>query len=121
MDPLFVFLIALVFLLLLFLALLIRRSSSLEQRLESLQLAKSSQSVRYGKLTEQWIPLAKEFPYNAEDFRFIGSPIDGVVFDSDEVVLCEFKAAGSQLSEKQRRIKELVENGKVKWYEFRAR
>jgi len=77
-------------------------------------------SVRYGKLSEQWIPLAKDFPHNSANFRFLGSPIDGVAFDDDEIIFCEFKAAGSRLNDKQKHIKELVEKKKVKWLEFRT-
>ena len=92
----------------------------LRGKLSELQFAKSSQSVRYGKLSEQWIPLAKYFPYNSANFRFLGSPIDGIAFEDDGIILCEFKAAGSRLSDKQKRIRELVEKKKVKWLEFKV-
>jgi predicted Holliday junction resolvase-like endonuclease len=116
-----------VFLLLLSIALFaallftIKKLFSLKQELEDLRFQKSSQAVRYGKLTEQFIPFTEQFPFDPALFRFLGEPVDGIIFDSDSVVFCEFKTGKSQLSQKQRRIKELVESGKVKWLEFRLR
>ncbi len=101
------------------LAFLLKKNSELEEIISDLKFSKSSQSSRYGKAVEQWIPFAEEFPLDAGNFRFLGSPIDGVAFEDDKIVLCEFKTASSQLSEKQKRIKELVRKGKVDWLEFR--
>jgi len=98
-----------------------RQSSELRQELSELQFAKSSQSVKYGKLSEQWIPLSESFPYNAESFRFLGSPIDGVAFEDDKIVFCEFKANKAGLSERQKKIKELVKERKVEWFELKAK
>ena len=114
-------LFAAIVLLLFFVALLLKRNSELEELLESTKFSKSSQSSRYGKAVEQWIPFAESFPLDASNFRFIGSPVDGVSFEDDRIVFCEFKAADSKLSEKQKRIKELARQGKVEWLEFRIR
>ncbi len=76
---------------------------------------KRSQSIRYGKLTEQFMPFLESYPYDPHDFRFLGTPIDGVQFTEDTVVLIEFKAAGSQLSQRQRTIKRMVEEGAVRF------
>ena len=105
------------FLLLLLVLFLLSRLASLESRLQELAFSKQSQSVKYGKLTEQFIPFTKEFPFSPENFRFLGNPIDGIVFGEDKIVFAEFKAASSQLSEKQKRIKELVEKKRVEWFE----
>lgn len=101
--------------------LLYRRLSLLETKLTELASEKQSQSTRYGLLAEQWLPLSSEFPFDARNFRFIGSPIDGIVFEDDRIIFCEFKFANSKLTEKERRIKELVEKGKVEWFEFKAK
>jgi predicted Holliday junction resolvase-like endonuclease len=76
---------------------------------------KRSQSIRYGKLTEQFMPFLESYPYDPHDFRFLGTPIDGVQFTEDAVVLIEFKAADSQLSQRQRTIKRMVEEGAVRF------
>ncbi len=91
----------------------------LKRILSELSFRKSSQSVKYGKMTEQWLPFTKDFPFRSEDFRFLGNPIDGIVFEDDEIVFCEFKTSKSQLSEKQKKIRELVKKKKVDWFEYR--
>ncbi len=104
----------------LFLLFFYRKFRALEAELSALEFKKQSQSVKYGKLTEQWIPFSAEFPFPAEEFRFIGSPVDGVAFTDDRIVFCEFKAAGSRLSEKQKSIKELVRKKMVEWLELKV-
>ena len=76
---------------------------------------KRSQSIRYGKLTEQFMPFLESYPYDPHDFRFVGTPIDGIQFTDDAIVLVEFKAADSQLSQRQRTIKKMVEDGAVRF------
>ena len=77
--------------------------------------------VRRGFLTEQWLPLVKPYPWNPQNFRFIGEPIDGLQFEDEEVVLVEFKSGASKLSNKQVRIRDLVERGKVSFKEVRVK
>lgn len=114
-----IFLLGLSIALLLALIFLARAFFSQRHALEDLRFRKTSQSVKYGQLTEQFIPFIDSFPHDPQQFRFIGNPIDGVVFDDNAIVFCEFKTATSALSQKQREIKKLVEEKKVKWLEFR--
>ena len=93
---------------------------SLKSKFGNLQFSKQSQSVKYGQLTEQWLPFSKNFPYNSQNFRFVGKPIDGIAFEDDKIVFVEFKTNKSQLSEVQKRVKELVKEKKVEWFELRA-
>ncbi len=79
---------------------------------------KQSQSVRYGKMTEQFLPFLEAYPYDEQNFRFLGTPIDGIQFEPDKIVFTEFKAANSKLSQKQKHIKELIEDKKVYFKEF---
>jgi predicted Holliday junction resolvase-like endonuclease len=99
--------------------LLLRRSNrKLSANLEAiaqLDKKKRSQSIRYGRLTEQFMPFLESYPYDPHDFRFLGTPIDGVQFTADSIVLVEFKAAGSQLSQRQRNIQRMVEDGAVRF------
>jgi len=76
---------------------------------------KRSQSIRYGKLAEQFMPFLETYPYDPQDFRFLGTPIDGVQFTEDAIVFVEFKAADSQLSQRQRAIRKMVEEGAVRF------
>ena len=113
-----IILTAIIFVLLIFLFFFYKKNSEIQQQLNELSFSKSSQSVKYGKMTEQWIPFSKDFPHNSENFRFLGSPIDGIVFNDDKIIFCEFKSNTSKLSEKQKRIKSLVESKKIEWLEF---
>ena len=85
----------------------------------NLRFSKKSQSVKYGKAIENFMPFMESYPYNYNNFRFLGNPIDGIQFNENEIIFMEFKGGSSQLSEKQRNIKELIKDKKVYWEEFR--
>ena len=121
MDALTIFLILIIGILIVVIFFLFKHSKNLSEQLSELIFSKQSQSVKYGKMTEQWIPFSTEFPFDPQDFRFLGSPIDGVAFDPEGITFVEFKTASSSLSEKQKRIKELILNKKVDWLEFKLK
>lgn len=87
--------------------------------LKDVNFRKTSLSSRYGKMTEQFMPFLKNYPYLPENFRFLGTPIDGIQFEDDKIVFVEFKTAGSQLSPRQRQIAEHVWQKKVEFKEIR--
>lgn len=87
--------------------------------LKATKFAKMSLSTKYGKMTEQFMPFLKNYPYDSQSFRFIGTPIDGIQFNENEVVFIEFKSATSQLSLKQKQIKDTINNKKVSFAEIR--
>ena len=93
--------------------------AALKGRIATIESSKQSLSTTYGRITEQWAPFMAGYPHDPRNFRFIGSPIDGVQFEDDKVVFIEFKANGSQLTPKQAHIKRLVQEGRVEWLEFR--
>ena len=78
-----------------------------------------------GKFTEQLVPFFPDFQYDPTEVRFIGSPIDMVVFpglaqgNPREVVILEIKTGNSQLTSVQRKIRQLIEDGMVRWDEVR--
>jgi predicted Holliday junction resolvase-like endonuclease len=85
-----------------------------------------SRSTLKGKISEQMAPLFPEFPYSSADARFIGSPIDFVVFDgytrakdgdgeSVSVVLVEVKRGKGKLTRGESLIKKAVGEGRVSW------
>jgi len=53
--------------------------------------------------------------YQASNARFLGNPIDYIVFSDDEVVIVEIKSGSSRLNEKQRRIRDLIDSGKFRF------
>ena len=85
----------------------------LYKRLKQEVFRKRSQSSRYGKLTEQFLPLVDSFPWDPSNFRFLGSPVDGVQFAEDRIIFVEFKVGGSQLTKTQRHIRDMVKANKV--------
>ncbi len=80
-----------------------------------------SRAVLGGKFTEQMAPFLPDFSYDPTEARFIGSPIDFIVFpglssgDPREVVIMEVKSGNSALSPQEKKIQALIENGMVRW------
>ena len=85
-----------------------------------------SQSVTMGKMTEHMVPYLPGFGFNPTDARFIGSPIDLVVFDglSDgdvkRIVFVEIKTGVSTLSTRERVVRDAVLAKNVEWMEVKA-
>ena len=81
-----------------------------------------SRAVLGGKFTEQMAPYLPEFNYDPTEARFIGSPIDLIVFpglaqgDPREIVIMEIKAGRTvQFTPQERKIRQLIEDGMVRW------
>lgn len=96
--------------------LLWRRSVKL---LKDTKFAKSSLSSVYGKTTEQFMPFVSDFGYDPKNFRFIGTPVDGIVFNEDEIIFMEFKSSNSRFTQRQKTIKDIVDRKKVRFEERR--
>jgi len=74
---------------------------------------------RIGKLTsQQYHPFMKQYPYNPDNFRFLGDPIDGIQFEEDKILLVSFKKGNTPRTPEQDHIKNLLENGNVSWFEW---
>ena len=93
-------------------------ASPLKKEKKRIEERKRSLSSLYGKITEQFAPFMERYPHNPKNFRFIGSPIDGIQFEDDKIIFVEFKSSNSKLTEGQKKMKEIVENKKVEWFEF---
>lgn len=90
-----------------------------------------SRSTLKGKIAEQMAPLLPEFSYNPADARFIGSPVDYIIFDgltevADEkmseiqIVFMDIKYGSANLSRTQRVIRDAVAAKKVSWKTLRV-
>ena len=85
-----------------------------------------SRSTLSGRFLEQLAPHFPDFPYDPTDLRFLGTPVDYIVFDGlaegevTEVVFLEVKSGGSTLSAAQRRLRDAVEAGAVRWEVYRV-
>lgn len=89
------------------------------KNIRELKFTQRSISSKYGKMSEQFMPFLSDYPYDPQDFRFLGSPIDGVQFEDDKVVFIEFKTSKSQLSAKQKNIRNIIDKGRVTFEEHR--
>lgn len=87
--------------------------------LKDTKFSKISLSTKYGKMTEQFMPFLKNYPYDPGQFRFLGTPIDGVQFTQEEIIFIEFKSSDSQLSPRQRQLRNIVKDGKIRFDEIR--
>jgi predicted Holliday junction resolvase-like endonuclease len=81
---------------------------------------KLSSEIRVGKIGENMAPFLNEWPYDPSNFRFLGSPIDGVQFTDDEILLVEIKTGKSRLTKSQRNLRDLVKDKKVNFVTFRV-
>lgn len=80
---------------------------------------KKSSEVRLGKTAENMAPFIKDWPYDAEKFRFIGCPVDGISFNEDSIVFVEIKTGAARLTKSQKHAKQLIKDGKVYFETFR--
>lgn len=84
-----------------------------------------SQSVVSGKALEVLAPLLPGFEFNPRDARFLGSPVDLVVFDglSDgqvrSVCFVEVKSGRATLTSRERMVRDAVADGRVSWHVLR--
>ena len=86
---------------------------------------KQSRAVIGGLVSEQIAPLLPDFPYDPGDCRFIGKPIDFIVFKGmneqniSELVFLEVKSGSSKrLNPQEKQLREIVEAGKVSWVQI---
>lgn len=85
-----------------------------------------SRSVLGGNFSEQLAPFLPNFKYLPTECKFLGKPIDLLVFKGmdekriDEVVFVEVKSGNSNLSPSEKKLKEAVEDKRVRWEEYRV-
>lgn len=87
---------------------------------------KRSKAVIGGQVAEQIAPFLPDFPANPSDARFIGKPVDFIVFSGlsenekiDEILFVEVKTGKSLLSEREKEVKKAIEKGNVRYVEYR--
>jgi predicted Holliday junction resolvase-like endonuclease len=86
---------------------------------------KTSRAVLGGLVSEQIAPLLRDFPFDPGDCRFVGKPVDFIVFrgmnekNISEVIFLEVKSGTrKQLNEQEKRLRDAVQAGRVRWVEF---
>jgi len=92
----------------------------------------TSRAVLKGKMAEQLAPIMPEFQYLPSDAKFLGDPVDYVVFDGYtdyrdgdgraediEVVLIDIKSGGARLTKGQQAIAQAIAEGRVRFETIR--
>lgn len=85
-----------------------------------------SRAVLGGQFSEQLAPYLPNFKYLPTECRFLGKPIDFIVFKGmdekniTEVVFVETKSGKSKLSDQEKGLKEAIDKKRVRWEEYRV-
>ncbi|WP_173911701.1 Holliday junction resolvase-like protein [Acinetobacter sp. Marseille-Q1618] len=92
----------------------------------------TSRAVLKGKMAEQLAPIMPQFQYLPNDAKFLGDPIDYIVFDGYtefrddggaaegiEIVLIDIKSGGARLSKGQQAIAQAIREGRVRFETIR--
>ena len=93
---------------------------------------RSSRSTLRGKVAEQMAPVLDGFEYSPSDARFLGDPIDYVIFNGYsnlrdngasveelEIVIVDVKSGGARLSKSQKAVEQAVNAGRVRFETIR--
>jgi predicted Holliday junction resolvase-like endonuclease len=93
-----------------------------EDRAKTRQITlRQSSATLKGQIGERFAPFVPGFGYEPADARFLGSPIDYVVFDGltdghvRSVVFVEVKVGSLPLTPFQKQVMQAVERKDVKW------
>lgn len=135
MPDLTIIILVLVFLIILVLSYLagmkigsIRRDKYWETELPHYkkEAIEKSRAVLGGQFSEQLSPYLPDFKYIPTECKFLGKPIDFIVFngldsnDLREIVFLEVKSGNAKLSSKGKKIKEIIKSKRVRWEEYRV-
>lgn len=84
-----------------------------------------SRAVLSGQFSEQLAPFLPDFNFKPTEVRFLGKPVDFIVFKGmdnkkiDEVIFVEVKSGMSKISSVEKSLKETIENKNIRWEEYR--
>ena len=86
---------------------------------------KQSRAVIGGLVSEQIAPLLSDFPFDPGDCRFIGKPVDFIIFrgmneqNITDVIFVEVKSGKAKtLNAQEKRLREVIQAGRVSWYQY---
>jgi predicted Holliday junction resolvase-like endonuclease len=86
---------------------------------------KRSRSVLTGTFSEQLAPYLPGFRYSPTEIRFIGKPVDFIVFEGmdgkeiSKITFVEVKSGKANLSSVERSLRDAIQAGKVGWEIYR--
>ncbi len=79
-----------------------------------------------GKFSENLAPYLPDFPFSPTELRWLGNPVDFIIFKGldhdaiDEIVFLEMKSGKSQLTLREKQIKNIIAQQRVSWKEYRV-
>lgn len=99
-----------------------RRAIQAELKRISTSSLAGSRSVNIGLTLEKLLPALPSFPFDRNDCRALGNPLDLIVFENlarhgrvTRILFADVKTGSARLSQRQRSIKEAVEAKCVTW------
>ena len=84
-----------------------------------------SRSVMKGQFSEQLSPFGPDFPGKPSEARFMGAPIDFIIYkgldeqEVEELIFVDVKSGNAQLNKTQRSIKKAIENKNVRFETYK--
>lgn len=86
---------------------------------------KAAKAINLGFILERIAPTLDSFKFNPNDCRSLFDPIDYIIFNGltknkkiDEVLFVDIKTGDAKLSKKQKEIKKIVEEKKVRFITY---
>lgn len=94
-----------------------------DQKYRVLLAQKKSSEVKTGYILEKVAPLFEDFPADLASDTVIPlfDVVDYLIFKDNEIIFCEVKSGDSSLSQRQKRFKKNVKEGRVTYRVFRKR
>lgn len=96
-----------------------------EKEMRADAITRSKRTLR-GKVYEHLVPFEDDFGFNPQDCRFLGAPVDYLVYDGlsegalERIVFLEIKTGHSRLTTRQRLVKKTIEEGEVEFQVYRG-
>ena len=104
-----------------------RKEAEWEEKVPEIreEAIKKSRAVLGGQFSEQLAPYLPDFPYSPTECRFVGKPVDFLVFkgmdakEISEIVFVEVKSGKSTLNAQERNLRDTVQAKRVRWAEYK--
>ena len=99
---------------------------------ERADAVKKSKSVIRGQISEQMLPIFPDFPYDISEVKFLGNPVDFILFKGMgkvaqniegaeiEVVIAEVKTGNAQPTKIQRAVRKALKEGRFRFEQWRV-
>lgn len=108
----------------------LKQKHELSIRKEREEAVKRSKNTIRGNISEEFTPLFPSFPYTMSDCKFLGAPIDYIVFENMSsyrdgtdvkinIVFADVKEGSSQTTKVQKGIQEAIVEGRCRWETWR--